>query len=361
MQRNFCRQHFLIVSAMWILFTIAAVQPVFSQNPQNPFDIKSRALIDSSKLETAAGSSEYTIDTSIDENQGLDTLTLDVSEPREPLNQFSLDTIISNQALSEQDSNGSEKTHQLGPESKTNNSPATDSKEDNLTSNLDEIKEDITLSGKTNSSTSWWYYVYDLVLLLILLGAFLYDKKIFQPLRKAFVHENFLRFLYRDTYLRKPGLFIYLNILFLLSLGFIIFRTAQLYGLASTFRDYIIIQGVVVFLFLVKHIALHFLSGIVDKPFELKFYQYWMILSAGLIGLWIVPLSLMISVLPFKFLSVALLISSLAVVLLLAYRHIKALMHAKFFLAKHFFQYFLYFCAVEIIPALLLADILIHY
>ncbi len=223
------------------------------------------------------------------------------------------------------------------------------------------FNDNIAPNHSHSQSTSWWYYVFDLVLLLILLGAFIYDKKVFPPLRKAFLHENFLRFLYRDTYLRKPGLFIYLNIIFLLSLGFIIFRAAQNFGQASTFRDYLLIQGTVILLFLIKHVALHLISQLVDKPFEVKFYQYWMILSGGLIGLWMIPLALMISVLPFEFLYIALIISCILIIGLLIYRQFRAMFQAKIFLSKHFFQYFLYFCAVEIVPAVLLADILVHY
>ena len=175
------------------------------------------------------------------------------------------------------------------------------------------------------------------------------------------MHENFLRFLYRDTYIRKPGLFVYLNLLFLLSLGFIIFRAAQYYDQVSSFQDYLIIQGVIIFLFLIKHVALHLLSRLVDKSYEVKFYQYWMILSAGLIGLWMIPLALMISVLPFQFLYIALIIAGLSIAILLIYRQSKAMLQAKFFVFKHFFQIILYFCAIEIVPVVLLADILVHY
>lgn len=204
----------------------------------------------------------------------------------------------------------------------------------------------------------WWFYIFDLVLLLLIAGVFLYDKTIFPLIRKAFIHENFLRFLYRDTYLRKPGIFMFMNIIFILGLGFILFRLSNHYGFEPTFRQYLIIQGLTFFLFTFKYVALYLLSILADKPFEIRFYQYWMILASGYIGLWMVPLVLMISVLPSPYIYYALIISFLLLAAALIYRLIKALLHARFYLSKHFLQIFLYFCAIEIIPILIFLEIL---
>lgn len=204
----------------------------------------------------------------------------------------------------------------------------------------------------------WWFYVFDLVLLLLIAGVFLYDKTIFPLIRKAFIHENFLRFLYRDTYLRKPGIFMFMNIIFILGLGFILFRLSNHYGFETTFRHYLLIQGLTLFLFTFKYVALYLLSILADKPFEIRFYQYWMILASGYIGLWMVPLVLMISVLPSPYIYYALIISFLLLAAALIYRLIKALLHARIYLSKHFLQIFLYFCAIEIIPILIFLEIL---
>lgn len=344
------------ISSLIILFVIGYTligQNLFAQS-QNPFEIKSRKYIDttsrpvneidSSKDHVPVGHKPIT---TLSDTTDLSSTSLAPSE-----------NIPSDASINNSDSTGHSAIGSLPTAPKNENLSAPPSENENKNSGFTFSN---TQSDPDSQSISWWYYIFDLILLLILLGAFIYDKKIFPPLRKAFLHENFLRFLYRDTYLRKPGLFIYLNILFLLSLGFIIFRAAEHFGQASTFREYLIIQGVVFSLFLIKHVALHLLSRLVDKPFEVKFYQYWMILSGGLMGLWMIPLALMVSVLPFEFLYIALIISFVTILSLLVYRLFKAMFQAKIFLSKHFFQYFLYFCAVEIVPAVLLADILVHY
>ncbi len=360
MRRIFRKQNKLIIFRLCLIFLTITGHSQWSQS-QNPFEIKSRNYIDSTKV-TSEGNREHQSElpgqttfpaeqNRIDTTERTGALISPMVSPDTPL--IHLDSGTSEEADSSilAISGGT-----ITPKSSANRESS------DLEVNKEILlKDNNELYNLDYGGISWWYYIYDLVLLLILLGAFLYDKKIFPPLRKAFMHENFLRFLYRDTYIRKPGLFVYLNLLFLLSLGFIIFRAAQYYDQASSFQDYLIIQGVIIFLFLIKHVALHLLSRLVDKSYEVKFYQYWMILSAGLIGLWMIPLALMISVLPFQFLYIALIIAGLSIVILLIYRQSKAMLQAKFFVFKHFFQIILYFCAIEIVPVVLLADILVHY
>lgn len=359
MLRIFRRQNNLIIVLWCLIFVTITGQSLWSQS-QNPFEIISRKYIDSIQV-----TSENTR-----------RLYPDVSgQITAPAEQNRIDTGRTGTLIVPMAGQDSSFIHpdntSFGIGDSTTftisgmNTPS-DSSAAGISDQL--VNKEILVSDNhkepvnpNSGETSWWYYIYDLVLLLILLGAFIYDKKIFPPLRKAFMHENFLRFLYRDTYIRKPGLFIYLNLLFLLSIGFIIFRAAQYYNQASSFRDYLIIQGVIIFLFLIKHVSLHLLSRLVDKSYEVKFYQYWMILSAGLIGLWMIPLALMISVLPFQFLYIALIIAGLSIATLFIYRMVKAMLQAKFFVIKHFLQIILYFCAIEIVPVVLLADILVHY
>lgn len=329
------------LNCIWLfIFWLATGFTDLGAQSQNPFEIKSREFIDTSSQ--PGNTSELNIQVP-EESSTPPSTSNDEFTPGIP---FSDSLAVGQNVDSMEVIIGTQRTPAPPSISEKNNRPVPPG----------EISSDVDIQD-----TSWWFYIFDLILLLILLGAFIYDKKVFPPLRKAFVHENFLRFLYRDTYLRKPGLFIYLNILFLLGLGFIIFRAAQNYGKASTFYEYLTIQGVVVLLFVIKHVVLHLTSRLVDKPFEVKFYQYWMILSGGLIGLWMIPLVLMISVLPIKYLFIALIICFICIASLLLYRQFKAMLHAKFFLSKHLFQYILYFCAVEIVPAVLLADILVHY
>lgn len=329
---------------MYFVAIFALVMQIQVARSQNPFDIRSRTLIDSANLPETKPleiDADRTLPDGLTESDGQQTIPVIQETNQAPKTGIDdLDTMYS--------------------AGSSESSPTDDLSSQNTLPDQG-IFSEITPSSAQSTSINWWYYIFDLILLLFLLGAFLYDKNIFPPLSKAFLHENFLRFLYRDTYIRKPGVFLYLNIIFLLSMGFILFRIAQFYGQVSTLRDYLIIQGVVFLLFTIKHLALHFLSNLVDKPFEVKFYRYWMILSAGLIGLWMIPITLMVSVLPSQYLFLALLITTIPVILLLIYRQAKAIFQAKYFFFKHFFHFFLYFCAVEIVPVVLLADILVNY
>jgi len=338
------------------MFTMTG-QNLWGQSP-NPFEIKSRTLIDSNEI-LFDNNSVLQSDFPAQDTSG--AYRVRINTPGKAITIIPTPDSPVDTSLSHLQSPASEDTDPTLFSGSDVSVPPESSAVRKSSDEGFQLKNFYTPYELEGSGISWWYYIYDLVLLLILLGAFLYDKKIFPPIRKAFIHENFLRFLYRDTYIRKPGLFIYLNLIFLLSLGFVIYRTAQYYYQASTFQDYLIIQGVIILLFMIKHTALYLLSRLVDKPYEVKFYQYWMILSAGLCGLWMIPMVLMISVLPFKFLPIALILTGISIILLFMYRHFKAMLQAKYFLYKHFFQIILYFCAIEIVPVVLLADILVHY
>nr|WP_255785379.1 DUF4271 domain-containing protein [Membranihabitans maritimus] len=205
----------------------------------------------------------------------------------------------------------------------------------------------------TVSSSEYWVYIFDLIILFLVTGLFMYDREIFGHIRKASVHENYLRFLYRDFYLRKSFPFWYLNLLYLLGLGFIIYKTGVAYSFSPSFGKFLIILLAVCGLFSIKHLVLKFLASLIEKPFEVKFYQYWTVLYSGLIGVVLIPIILMLSFFPSSFLSKASIGVGFILLLFLGYRQVKALIHGRFYLSKHLFQIFLYFCAVEIIPIFL--------
>lgn len=316
--------------------------PLAAQD-KNPFEIRSRALFDSTEYDSTATSSKKNPKTA-----------------HPPHEQISNSPLTKNTLHSDMDS--------LTGEASAAKDPQYYPRPDTRAESMDRTKESENVSGTKSvgnsngfSSPPWWIYVYDLVLLLLLAGAFLYDKTIFPLIRKAFIHENFLRFLYRDTYLRKPGMFLYLNIIFVLATGFFLFRIGNYLGIPDTFLQYLIIQGVVWIVYLIKHLALYLLSRLVDNAFEVRFYQYWMILAAGYIGLSMVPMVLILSVLPSPYLNIALIISLLLWSVIIIYRLVKAMLHARIFLYKHFLQFILYFCAVEIIPIIVFTEILTRY
>lgn len=340
MRRRFLKVNNQIFTLWYVVIQLGILLQGSTVQSQNPFDIKSRKSVDSISVYGSADS----------------ILISDTTVPGAIIPEDSIDFISPIDTASTLEKTNTDKTQKKYREIILVDPPA-QSNHRGLLEGMGDVTEDTGIQSHSN----WWYYIFDLVLLLFLLGAFLYDRKVIHPIRKAFLHENYLRFLYRDTYVRKPGIYLYLNIIFLLNLGFILFRVAQYMNLAAGLRDYFIIQGVVLLLFIIKHISLELLANLVDKPFEVRFYRYWMILSAGLIGLWLIPVTLMLSVLPDQYMFIALLCTCIPLGLLLIYRQIKAMIQAKFFLSKHFFHFFLYFCAVEVVPVLILADILVNY
>src|SRR5690625_499992 len=314
-----------------ILMLIFSPGTIITTIAQNPFEIKSRIP------ENANKDSTVSIETpSVDTNQSKNT----IKEKSTPHTEA-------------ENAEGSEDVLELRKESDPASSLSPSPDPENRKSILR-----LELPEASSSLSPNWYYLFDLILLLLLAGIFLYDKTIFPLIRKAFIHENFLRFLYRDTYLRKPGVFLVINVIFILGVGFYIFRISHLFGYENSLRQYLLIQGVTLFVIAFKNLSLYLLSILVDNPFEVRFYQYWLILASGYIGIWLVPLILMISVLPTQFLHIALIITSLLLAISILYRLIKAFLHARNYLSKHFLQIILYFCAIEIIPILIFLEVL---
>lgn len=344
MPQKYLKNIFLLcLTALLCLVTKAGVQ---GQN-QNPFDIHSRSATDSTRF-YADSSSAPTKTPAIPPETKEEHSSGTSENPTAPP--------ATGSAIPET----SPAENPLPPETIFEKDISTGNA-DTPAASAENDKNSVSVKQNPDTSPALWYYLFDLLLLLLLAMVFIYDKKIFQQIRKAFTHENFLRFLYRDTYLRKPGIFLYLNILFVLGMGFLTFRVGNYLGMASGFRHYLVVQGVVLLLFIIKHGTLQFLAGFVDNRFEVRFYQYWMILAAGFIGIWMIPLVMMVSVLPDQYLLYALIFSALIIGLALSYRAVKAMIHARFYLYKHSFHFFLYFCAVEIIPVVVFSDILTHY
>lgn len=339
---SICRTNKSILRFIGIIFFYLIASPFLEAQDNNPFEIRDRDLMDTVSVKVN--------DSSVN---GSDQKSESPKLRNPETNQFENSTASS--------SDSGQNSADVRPTPIPNSTDQTTERKKQNSGSLSTDQGNDIAQPESVAASHWWVYIFDFIILILLLGAFLYDKTLFPLMQKAFRHENFLRFLYRDTYIRKPVFFIYLNALFLLCTGFFIFRAFQYLGFVTSFQHYLIIQSVVFLLNIIKHLSLYLISQFVDKPFEVKFYQYWLILSAGMIGVWMIPVVLMISVLPFSFIKIAMILTGIPLILLLIYRQVKAYIHAKFYLYKHLFQISLYFCAVEIVPIILFADILMHY
>nr|WP_262912771.1 DUF4271 domain-containing protein [Membranihabitans marinus] len=329
---------------------------------QNPFEIKSRKNINSTK-DSVSPVDRPSADTIILKNStDNETPELEVI-PESEVNQ------IPRPSINEKDKNAfninppsdsgtalpeiEENIPPLDHDSVTESiiaSPAKDTEDEE--SLLNKILPQDTSENQEESIThvEYWAFILDLLLLLLTTGLFLYDREIFNNIRKASVQENLLRYIYRDMYIRKPYPFYYLNIIYLLGFSYFIYKVGVAYKFDPSFINYLIILACLTLLFFIKHILLHILSNISDNSFEIKFYQYWLILFSGLMGIIIIPVILMLSVFNTALIKNTIIILGILVILLYLYRLAKSVIHGRFYITKHVFHFFLYFCAVEIIP-----------
>ncbi len=209
--------------------------------------------------------------------------------------------------------------------------------------------------GSTGMLTAERITSYVYIFLLLGLIAFLvnFDRPLFESFFKAFTNTNDLRILYREEYLKNQGLFIVHYVVYVMSLGFLVYRGAE-YLLDLRVPGLLLLSVLVVLILVaIRHLVLLFVIWMTNESFDYKFYNFEILVSNIVIGYLLVPIDLVLGFGPESIFPELLLIGVGIVVLLYFYRQIRAFMISSNTISVHTFQFFLYLCAFEIFPLLI--------
>lgn len=334
---------------------IACCQMLMSQDkPINPFDIKGRrpAIISDSLLKVNPATSTQTEFLYPQNRVEVDSSSLESIDTFEPILETSLEA-----ADSIDFGEGSEDSVlQVFPEASFHESESSD--EEPPVPVLDELT-DLT-SNMTNLRVSRQniLLIFTILSLLLLAVLLTINRSMVNKSYRAIANDNYLRFLYRE-YTSMPWLYWLFYFLFILNMGFFLYLVVAYFGLSyeSSLPVLLACLGLVVVVYLGKHMVLNLLGSSFPIEKETHLYGFVTMLVNSLLGLVLVLVNLLVAFGPDIVSGIAVWVGICAISLMYLFRLLKGLFISGRFIAHYQFHFFLYLCSAEIAPLLILSKI----
>ena len=199
------------------------------------------------------------------------------------------------------------------------------------------------------------------MLLLFTLLITLY-RSVFKKTYQAFLNDNILRILHRErgSILISPYTILYL--MFLINAGIFIFLLThylQFYFSNNRLIHLIISIGLVFAIFLSKHIVLQILAYVFPVEKEIQLYNFTIIVFGIIIGILLTPANVLIAYAPTNVTPILVYITLGLIGLIYLFRSLRGLFLANKFVLFHKFHFLLYICTVELVPVFILLKLLL--
>lgn len=181
---------------------------------------------------------------------------------------------------------------------------------------------------------------------------------------KAFLNDNLLSQLLREQGSGIALAYIILYLLFFINAGIFLFLATNHFGVSvgrSNLQALFISIGGIAGFFIAKHFILWLLGFVFPIGKEVGAYQFTIMIFNITIGLLLVPFILFAAYAPQAAVSYVVYAAIGLLLLTYLFLSLRGLFIANRFLAWHRFHFFLYLCAVEIAPVLLIAKMLLPY
>ena len=178
---------------------------------------------------------------------------------------------------------------------------------------------------------------------------------------RSFTNQNLLNFNFRSQKGRLSSTHLLSYTLYAVSLGAFLYLLGwywRIPALTGSIYSALICMGFVALIMFARHLFLRIIGWIMPFDKELSVYNYMISVFNHVLGITLLPFIIVAAFAPDPLKKIAL-FGGLGVILFVyLYRSIRGFMLSGRFLALHKFHFFLYLCAVEIAPVLILIKIL---
>lgn len=173
----------------------------------------------------------------------------------------------------------------------------------------------------------------------------------------AFTNENVMRMLHREKGTVAYIPYYVLYFLFLFNLGIYIYLLLRYYNLTpevSNFSLLMMTAGITAGLVFLKHLAINILGWVFPIQKETSIYSMTMMIFGIVLSIILFVANVIITYAPPQIIPIVIYLSFIIIGIVYFFRSIRGLSIASKFLNRNKFHFFIYLCAVEIAPVLIL-------
>ncbi len=174
---------------------------------------------------------------------------------------------------------------------------------------------------------------------------------------QAFTNENVMRMLHREKGTVAYVPYYVLYSLFLFNLGVYIYLLLRYYNLTPEFSNtnlLLMTTGIATGLFFLKHLVIKFLGWVFPIQKEASIYSMTITVFGIILSIVLFVANIVIAYAPPEIIPTAIYLSFIIIGIIYFFRSIRGLSIASKFLNHNKFHFFIYLCAVEIAPVLIL-------
>lgn len=201
-------------------------------------------------------------------------------------------------------------------------------------------------------------YIFYSLLFIVTIIAFIKVSfpKYFQSLFKLFWQTSFRQKQTKDQLLQDSLASLFSNILFVISVGMFIALLAKRYQWVNENFWWLFAysSAILAIVYSVKYVFLKFSGWVFNENNAVNTYIFIVFLVNKVLGVCIVPFSFILAFSISKIVTVAVTISVIMIILLLMYRYVASLGTIRSSLKVNALHFFLYLCAVEVLPLLIM-------
>lgn len=218
------------------------------------------------------------------------------------------------------------------------------------------LKKEKKGSSSTTNDVNFRFSLTLAMLIFLALSVTIYRSQMTRAYQ-AFTNENVMKMLHREkgTVAYVPYYILYG--LFLFNLGIYLYLLLRFYNLTPDFTNtslLLMTTGLAVGLFFLKHLVLNVLGWIFPIQKETSIYSMTITIFGTILGIILFVANVIIAYAPPHIIPVAIYISLAIIGIIYFFRSIRGLSIASTFLNRNKFHFFIYLCAVEIAPVLIL-------
>lgn len=216
-------------------------------------------------------------------------------------------------------------------------------------------KRSIVNTKSTSNTFIFWLVLFTVLLLAIVVNV---QRNAISKVARSITNENVLKLSKREENGGLTGHYIMLYVVFFINLACFIYLIAKRYAGYDGFSNWLLVFGCVTVAYIIRHISMSFIGYIFEVAKHSSLYSFTIMTFNIFLGLALLPINMIVAFSPPEISNVAMYIGIGLILILLLIRLLRGLLIGVRFVGEHLFQFFLYLCAFEIAPILILLKIL---
>lgn len=222
---------------------------------------------------------------------------------------------------------------------------------------LSELEKKVDLSTAIVSSTAKsnnfliWFLLISAALLAIVINS---RQNILSVVYRSVFNENMLKLFQREEQQKQSTYTVLLYLIFAINAATFLYLTLTQFSELRGLKVWVAILLLVILVYVVRHLSLHLLGQLFKIEKSTGLYSFTVMIINFAAGLILIPFNLLIAFGPDKIATVMLYTAVTIIIIFVVLRIIRGIFIATEYVNERLFQIFIYLCAFEIAPVLIL-------